>query len=258
MRLKDKRAIVTGGGSGIGFAIAQRFCREGAAVAIVDVNASAGQKAAEQFRGDGTVVCHIVGDVSKANDASRMVQEAVQALGGLDILVNNAGIDVKGGVADISDEDWERQLSVNLGGPFRMTKAALPHLQRSGGGAIVNIASIAAHLAFKGLAAYGASKGAVLQLTRNMATDLAQYNIRANSVSPGVVDTPLLEHACKAAVGPDGDWIAFKQAYVDGQLLRRAASPAEIANAVLFLASDEASFITGADLLVDGGMKIQE
>lgn len=258
MRLKNKRALVTGGASGIGYAIVERFLDEGTAVAFADINAEGCRRAERQFSKDGRKVRGLIGDVSKSVDASRLVSEAVKFLGGLDILVNNAGIDIKGTVVDISDEDWERQIGVNLGGVYRMSKYAVPEMIKAGGGAVVNIGSIAAFLGYSGLAAYGASKGAVVQLTRNMAGDFAKHKIRVNSVNPGVVDTPLLEHACKAQAGANENWQAIKQAYLDGQLLKRAAAPAEIASAVLFLASDEAGFVTGTALMVDGGYQIQE
>jgi dihydroanticapsin dehydrogenase len=255
MRLHGKRALVTGGASGIGFAIVERFVQEGATVAFCDINAGGCAKAEARFRGKGQV--HgIVGDVSKSADASSIVSHAVQFLGGLDVLVNNAGIDVKGNVVEISEDDWERQMAVNVGGVFRMSKYAIPEMIKAGGGAIVNIGSIAAFLGFTGLAAYGTSKGAVVQLTRNMAGDFARHNVRVNSVNPGVVDTPLLEHACRAQAGEN--WQALKQSYIDAQLLKRVAKPEEIASAVLFLASDEAGFITGTALTVDGGFAIQE
>lgn len=257
MRLAKKRAIVTGGASGIGYAIVERFLHEGAAVAFCDVDAAATERATKVFSAGGTKVTGLVGDVTISADCSKTVGEALRFLGGLDILVNNAGIDVKGTVVDISEEDWERQIAVNLGGVYRMSKYAVPQIIKAGGGAVVNIGSIAGFLGYTGLAAYGASKGAVVQLTRNMAADFAQYNVRVNSVNPGVVDTPLLEHACKAAAGPKGDWQAVKQAYLGGQLLPRAAQPSEIAAAVVYLASDEAGFVTGSALMVDGGYQIQ-
>lgn len=258
MRLKDKRALITGGASGIGYATVERFLQEGAAVVFADVNAEGCRQAEKNLAQPGRKLKATLGDVSSSTDARRMVEESVNFLGGLDILVNNAGVDIKGSVVELSDHDWERQLGVNVGGVYRMSKFAIPELVKAGGGAIVNIGSIAAFLGFSGLAAYGASKGAVVQLTRNMAADAARHNIRVNSVNPGVVDTPLLEHACRKQAGPNGDWQAVKRAYVEGQLLRRAAQPAEIASAVLYLASDEASFITGTALLVDGGFAIQE
>jgi NAD(P)-dependent dehydrogenase (short-subunit alcohol dehydrogenase family) len=256
MRLANKRALVTGGASGIGLAIVERFLAEGAAVAVCDLNGAACRAVAERLSSGDHRVAPAIGDVSKAEDARRMVAEAVAFLGGLDILVNNAGIDIKGTVVSISDEDWDRQIAVNLTGVYRMSKYALPKIIEAGRGAVVNIGSVAAFAGVAGLAAYGTSKGAVVQLTRNMAADFAPHNIRINSVNPGVVNTPLLEHACREIAGPGGDWEAVKQAYTENQLLKRPAQPAEIANAVLFLASDEASFITGTALMVDGGYSI--
>jgi dihydroanticapsin dehydrogenase len=258
MRLAKKRAIVTGGASGIGYAIVERFLKEGAAVAFCDIAADATERATKALSTPGKKVTGLLADVTKSADCKRAVDNALQFLGGLDILVNNAGIDVKGTVVDMSEEDWEKQISVNLGGVYRMSKYAVPQIINAGGGAVVNIGSIAAFLGYKGLAAYGASKGAVVQLTRNMAADFAEYKVRVNSVNPGVVDTPLLEHACKAAAGPEGDWQAVKQAYLSGQLLPRAAQPSEIAAAVVYLASDEAGFVTGSALMIDGGYQIQE
>ena len=257
MRLENKRALVTGGASGIGYAVVERFLREGATVVFCDVNAAATECATKALARGAGKVKGLVADVTNSADCRRVVDEGTRFLGGLNILVNNAGIDLKGNVVEISEEDWERQIAVNLGGVYRMSKYAIPEIIKAKGGAVVNIGSIAAFLGYTGLAAYGASKGAVVQLTRNMAADFAQYNVRVNSVNPGVVDTPLLEHACKAAAGPNGDWQAVKQAYVDGQLVRRAAQPSEIAAAVLYLASDEAAFVTGCALMVDGGYQIQ-
>lgn len=257
MRLENKRALVTGGASGIGYAVVERFLQEGTAVVFCDINAAATERATKALAQGGGKVKGLVADVTNSAACRMAMEEVVRFLGGLDILVNNAGIDLKGNVVDISEEDWEKQISVNVGGVFRMSKYAVPEIIKAGGGAVVNIGSIAAFLGYTGLAAYGASKGAVVQLTRNMAADFAQYNVRVNSVNPGVVDTPLLEHACKAAAGPNGDWQAVKQAYVEGQLVRRAAQPSEIAAAVLYLASDEAAFVTGSALMVDGGYQIQ-
>jgi dihydroanticapsin dehydrogenase len=257
MRLANKRAIVTGGASGIGYAIVERFLYEGAAVVFCDIAPEATERAAKALSAGGGKVTGVIADVSKSPDCKKTVDEAVRFLGGLDILVNNAGIDIKGTVVEISDEDWERQIGVNLGGVYRMSKCALPEIIKVGGGAVVNIGSIAAFLGYPRLAAYGASKGAVVQLTRAMAVDFASHNVRVNSVNPGVVDTPLLEHACKTLAGPNGDWQAVRLAYLDGQLLRRAAQPSEIAAAVLYLASDEASFVTGSALMIDGGYQIQ-
>ncbi|MBZ5539704.1 MAG: glucose 1-dehydrogenase [Acidobacteriia bacterium] len=256
MRLKGKRALITGAASGIGLAAAERFVEEGAAVAAADINAEGVRALAKRLSAAGHKVGATSGDVSKTGDAKRMVEEAVAFLGGLDILINNAGIDVKGTVVSISDEDWERQIAVNLTSIQRMSKFAIPEMSKAGGGAIVNTGSIAGFLGYSNLAAYGASKGGVVQITRNIVADFAASNIRCNSVNPGVVNTPLLVHACKEVAGPGGDWEAVAKAYCAGQFIQRPAEPREIANAILFLASDEASFITGAELLVDGGFRI--
>ncbi|MBI3949038.1 MAG: glucose 1-dehydrogenase [Acidobacteria bacterium] len=258
MRLLNKRAVVTGGASGIGRAIVERFAQEGASVAVCDINAEACHELVNQLHTQGYRVVATVGDVSTAEDARRMVAEAVSFLGGLDILINNAGVDIKGTVVSITDEGWDRQIAVNLTGVYRMSKCAIPEMIKAEGGAIVNIGSVAGFLGITGLAAYGTSKGAVVQLTRNLAADFAPYNIRVNSVNPGTVDTPLLEHACRELAGPGGDWEAIRNMYAEAQLIKRVAQPSEIANAVLFLASDEASFITGTALMVDGGFSIKQ
>ena len=257
MRLAKKRAIVTGGASGIGHAIVERFLQEGAAVVFCDIDGDATQRTAKALSAEGKKCAGLIGDVTKSTDCKQAVDEAIRFLGGLDILVNNAGIDVKGTVVELSDEDWERQIAVNLSGVYRMSKYAVPEIIKAGGGSVVNIGSIAAFLGYPRLAAYGASKGGVVQLTRAMAVDFARHNIRVNSVNPGVVDTPLLEHACKTLAGPNGDWQAVKRDYLAGQLLPRAAQPSEIAAAVLYLASDEAAFVTGSALMIDGGYQIQ-
>ncbi len=256
MRLKGRRALITGGASGIGLATVERFVEEGAAVVAADLNAEGIRAVAKRLSAAGNRIAATCGDVSKSADAKRMVEEAVTFLGGLDILINNAGIDVKGTVTTLSDEDWERQIGINLASMYRVSKYAIPEIIKAGGGAIVNTGSIAGYLGYSNLAAYGASKGGVVQLTRNIAADYAADNIRCNSVNPGVVDTPLLVHACKEVAGPGGDWEEIKRAYCAGQFIQRPAQPREIANAILFLASDEASFITGTDLLVDGGFRV--
>lgn len=196
----------------------ERFLQESAAVVFCDINADATERAKKAFSAEGGKVTGLTADVTISADCRKAVDEAVRFLGGLDILVNNAEIDVKGSVVDISEENWERQIAVNLGGVYRMSKYALPEIIKAGGGAVVNIGSIAAFLGYPGLAAYGASTGAVVQLTRNMAVDFAQYSVRVNSVNPGVVDSPLLEHACKTLAGPTGDWQGVKRAYLGGQL----------------------------------------
>lgn len=250
MRLKSKRALVTGGASGIGTAIARRFASEGARVVIADLNAKQAQNvAAEEHMG-----C-VAGDVSKMADAERMVREAVAQLGGLDILVNNAGIETVGSVTTAEDPDWERQIAVNLNGVYRMSRFAVPEMIRAGGGSIVNMSSVGGLVAVKEFSAYGASKAAVLQLTKSMALDYAENNIRVNCLCPGPIDTPLLQRACDRLGGKEATRV--RELYAGFTFLKRVGRPEEVAAAALFLASDEASYITGVALPVDGGFTAQ-
>ena len=255
MRLKGKRALVTGGAAGIGYAIVERFLQEGAAVAFCDINAEGCSRAVAQLSGKGKVK-GIVGDVAKSSDAQRIVEQAAAFLGGLDILVNNAGIEIQRPILDTSDEDWERQMAVNAGGVYRMSKFAVPVLIKAGGGSIVNIGSIAGFLGFKSLGGYGASKSAMAQFTRHMASEFAEHKIRVNSVNPGVVDTPMMEASARALAPPGVDWREVTEMFLGRQLIRRPGSAAEIAYAVLFFVDDEAGFITGTDLTVDGGFTV--
>jgi len=252
VKLQGKRALVTGGASGIGLAIVRRFVREGAQVVIADVNEQQAHDVVNQLTGS---IGLTIGDVSNLKDAERMVKEAITQLGGLDILVNNAGIETYGSVTTAKDDEWERQIAVNLNGVYRVSRFAVPEIIKAGGGAIINVGSIGGLAAVKEYSAYGASKAAVIQLTRSMAADYAEYNIRVNCVCPGPVDTPMLRRACERLGGERADEI--KQMYADATMLKRVARPEEIAAAVLFLASDESSYITGVALPVDGGFTAQ-
>ncbi len=252
MRLMGKRALVTGGASGIGFAIAQRFLDEGARVVIADLNPS---QADEAVKKTGGKLGRTIGDVSKLADAERMVQETVAQLGGLEILVNNAGIETTGSVTTAADADWDRQINVNLNGTYRMSRFAVPEIIKAGGGAVVNMASVGGLVAVREYSAYGASKAGVIQLTRSMAADYAENNIRVNCLCPGAVDTPLLRRSCEKLGG--GDPGKIRELYASFTLLKRIATPEEIAVAALFLASDESSFVTGVALPVDGGFSAQ-
>jgi NAD(P)-dependent dehydrogenase (short-subunit alcohol dehydrogenase family) len=248
MRLKEKVAIVTGGGVGIGRAIAEIFAREGARVVVADLNEETGRgtEAAIQTRGGEARFVHT--DVSQFEDAQRLVDRTLEAFGRLDILVNNAGIYTRGDVVDTSVAAWNRLLSVNLTGVFLCCKAAIPALRQAGGGSIVNISSsVGWHYAAPGIAAYAASKFGVTGLTKAMACDHLGDNIRVNCICPGPTDTPLL----RASRSPE-DF----QAFVKAQHIGRLGSPEEIAAAALFLASDEASFVTGAAFPVDGGQAV--
>lgn len=243
MRLNNKIAIVTGGARGIGAAISQRFAEEGAHVCIGDVEATLGETLAAEICSRGQSASFVPLDVTDVAAWQRLVDGLTKHQGGVDILVNNAGIYRRHPLEEISEDEWDQVMAINAKGPFLGAKAVLPAMRRRGGGAIVNIsstagvrASVAAH--------YGASKGAVRLLTKSIAGTYARDNIRCNSVHPGPVETEM-------------GYAALPESVRDERLgrvpLRRFAAPAEIANAVLFLASDEASFITGAELLVDGG-----
>jgi len=256
MRFLNKRALVTGGASGIGRAVVERFIAEGAAVAIADLDGEAARTFADALRARGARVVAVVGDVSRIEDAERMVAEAVAFLGGLDILINNAGIETVGSVTTARDDEWEQQIAVNLHSVYRMSRFAIPEIIRAGGGAIVNIASIGGLVAVREFSAYGASKAAVIQLTRSMAADYAEHGIRVNCICPGPVDTPLLERACRRVCGERNPQ-EVRQMYASLTLLKRIAQPEEIASCVAFLASDEASYVTGAVLIADGGFTAQ-
>ncbi len=256
MRLLGKRALVTGGASGIGRAVVERFVAEGAAVALADLDGETARAVAHALRTRGARVVAIVGDVSRLEDAERMVAEAVAFLGGLDILINNAGIETIGSVTTARDDEWEWQIAVNLNGVYRMSRFAIPEIIRAGGGAIVNVASVGGLVAVREFSAYGASKAAVIQLTRSMAADYAEHGIRVNCICPGPVDTPLLERACRRVPGGRSPE-EVRQMYANLTLLKRIARPEEIAACIAFLASDDASYVTGAVLVADGGFTAQ-
>jgi meso-butanediol dehydrogenase/(S,S)-butanediol dehydrogenase/diacetyl reductase len=249
MRLKDKVAIITGGGSGIGRASAELFAREGAKVVVADFNEKAGQEAVAAIRQAGGEAIFVPVDVSDSAQVQRLVDTTLQAYGGIDILVNNAGILLFGTALDTSLQDWERVIAINLTGTFLLSKAVLPHMIARGGGSIVNLtSSTGAHDAAANTVAYVTSKGGVALLTRAMAIDHAKHNVRVNAVAPGPTDTPML----RDAMSPE-QLDAFAATFPMGRLGR----PEEVARAILFLASDEASFVTGAILAVDGGQTAQ-
>ena len=245
MRLKEKVAIVTGGGVGIGRAIAETFAREGARVVVADLNEAAGRETGENIRARGGESCFVRTDVSQIEDTRRMVDVALERYGRLDVLVNNAGIYTRGDVVDTPVETWNRLLAVNLTGVFLCCKAAIPALRQAGGGAIVNISSsMGWQYAAPGIAAYAASKFGVTGLTKAMACDHLRDDIRVNCICPGPTDTPLI----RGSRTPQE-----LRAFMEAQPIGRLGSPEEIAAAALFLASDEASFVTGVAFPVDGG-----
>ena len=254
MRLEGKTAIVTGGASGIGRAICEVFAAEGARVAIADIDAEGGEETRRRIAAAGGSAMFIETDVASEADAKRMTDAVFAAHGGVDILVNDAAAFVFGEVQDVSAADWQRAFSVNVVGQANCVKHALPHMKAAGRGAIVNIASISGIVAQPAFVPYNASKGAVIQLTRCLALDLAPHSIRVNCVCPGAVLTPATERH-RRFVGADRE--EFLADAAAGNFQNRLADPREIAYGALFLASDEASFVTGASLVMDGGLTAQ-
>ena len=253
MRLKGKSAIVTGGGAGIGRTTAIRFAEEGARVMVAELEEAAGQESAEAIRSAGGEASFCRTDVSDAAAVEYMVDEARAKLGSIDILVNNAAAFVFGRIEDVSADDWARVLGVNVLGYANTVRAVLPHMRAGGGGAIVNVASMSGFIAQPGFVPYNTSKGGVMQLTRCLAMDLADDHIRVNGVCPGPIYTQASERHMDF-LGIDRE--EGRRLFGQDTLMKRMGEPVEIANGILFLASDEASFITGAHLVIDGGATI--
>jgi NAD(P)-dependent dehydrogenase (short-subunit alcohol dehydrogenase family) len=249
-RLKDKVCLITGGGSGIGRATCELFAREGAKVVVADKLLSAARVVAALI-GEAAIAIEV--DVAQSASVRSMIDATIRDLGRLDVLINNAGYGIPGSVVETSEDDWDKLMAVNVNGVFFGCKYAIPVMKQQGGGVIVNTASIVANVGIRNRAAYCASKGAVAALTRGMALDHVNDNIRVNCVAPGTIDTPYFEDIIRKSERPQ----ELRRELEARQAMNRLGRPEEIANAFLFLASDESSFSTGSMLIVDGGMTAQ-
>jgi NAD(P)-dependent dehydrogenase (short-subunit alcohol dehydrogenase family) len=252
-RVEGRVAIVTGAGSGIGEASAIRLAEEGATVVCADINEAAAQATAEKINSTGGKASAYEIDISQSHKCTAIVEDTVSKYGSIDILVNNAGVNLPGVFHEVTDETIQRTLSVNVMGAMYLSRAAIPHMLKTSRGSIVNMSSVNGLVSEPFLSVYSASKGAIVMLTRGIALDYAKLGIRCNAICPGWVDTPINHAHAKMLGGLDHVYKTIDSF----QPIGRPGTSREIANLVLFLASDEASFMTGSIVSADGGMTAQ-
>lgn len=249
MKLAQRVAVITGAGSGIGQAMARRFAGEGARILAGDVNGAAAEETSKMVAGEGGACKPFTVDVTQPEQVRAMIEQAIAEYGRIDILCNNAGIGSTTSVIDCEPEEWDRVMTVNVKSVYLGCKYGVPHMLEQGGGVIINTASVAGMVGIAKRASYCASKGAVIALTRQVAIEYVGQGIRVNCLCPGTVDSPWVERLLQQA----DDRVAARQALEKRQPMGRLGTPEEVAAAALYLASDDAAFITGTGLVLDGG-----
>ena len=242
MRLKDKSVIITGGGSGIGLACTQLFCNEGAQVAIIGRRKKLLESTAKDI---GTQILPVAGDLTKNNDLDRLVSTTLNKFGKIDVVINNSGLFTGSPIHETKDEDWDAIMNINMRCVFQLTKRVLPHMIERRAGVFIHMSSILGLIAVPGVAAYNVSKGALLQFNRSIAMEYGPMGIRSNAICPGLVKTEMTEELMRDE--------ELMQEWNKDYPIGRFGVPEDIANACLYLASDESSFVTGIALPVDGG-----
>lgn len=252
-RLANKIALITGAAGGIGRGIAIRFAREGARVGVLDLSAAASQQVVDEISAAGGQALALGADISQEPEVERAVGRLRDAFGPINVLVNNAAVMPAGRLHETSPADFDRCLSVNLRGTYLVSRAVIPGMLEQGQGSIIHMASVTAILGLPGLAAYSATKGALVALARAMSTDYARFGIRVNAVSPGTIDSPMLHDFVAGQSDPD----YYRRAFDEMHPIGRVGTIEEVANVFLFLASDESSFVTGANYEVDGGLGVK-
>lgn len=251
MRLRDKVCVITGAGSGIGQSTALLFGREGATVVVNDIDRGKGEETARRIEADGGKAVYVYADVTNPDSVKAMIDETIRLFGRIDVLFNNAGISGVGALHEVEPDVWDKIMSVNIKGVYLPSKYALPHMMERKSGSIINMSSCVAEIGLARRASYAATKGAVLALTKSMQVDYAPYHIRVNALLPGTIMTPFVEQYLKTSYDdPETAIAGIKKRQLSGELGR----PEDVAQAALFLASDESKFMMGSPLYIDGGV----
>jgi NAD(P)-dependent dehydrogenase (short-subunit alcohol dehydrogenase family) len=252
-RLADKVALVTGSAGGIGRGIAIRFAQEGAKVGVLDLSNAVSQKVVDEIEAFGGQALALEADISQEHDVEKVVAQIRDSFGPVNVLVNNAAVMPSGRLHETSPADFDRCLNVNLRGTYLVSRAVIPDMLKLRNGSIIHMASVTAILGLPGLAAYSATKGALVALARAMSTDYARFGIRINAVSPGTIDSPMLHDFIADQSDPE----YYRRAFDEMHPIGRVGTIDEVASVFVFLASDESSFVTGANYEVDGGLGVK-